>query len=97
MSEAEAAKMVTVMIPEPLRECTEGQAAVSVEASTVGDVLLRLATDYEGLGQRLIDEAGNLRPGVTIAVDGQDIRFSERLHTPTPAGTEMQIVVTMLV
>ncbi len=89
--------MVSEMIPQPRRECTGGEAAVSGEAGTVGDVLYQLATDYEGLGQRLIDEAGNLRPGVTIAVDGEDIRFCERLETPSPAGAEMQIVVTMLV
>jgi sulfur-carrier protein len=89
--------MVTVLIPEPLRKYTEGLAAVSLEAATVADVLLRLATDYEGLGTRLIDETGNLRPGVTIAVDGRDIRFSGRLDTPTPAAAEVQIVVTMLV
>ena len=89
--------MVTVMIPEPLREFTGGEAEFSVEAATVSDVLYQLATDYEGLGRRLIDEAGNLRPGVTIAVDGEDIRFCEHLDTPTPAGAEVQIVVTMLV
>ena len=88
--------MVSVMIPEPLRQYTGGAAEVSVEAATVADVLQRLATDYQGLGQRLIDQAGNLQPGVTIAVDGHDIRFSERLDTPTPADAQLQIVVTML-
>jgi len=97
MTEPEPANMVTVIIPEPLRASTGDEAAVSLQAATVADVLLQLATNYEGLGQRLIDEAGNLRPGVTIAVDGQDIRFSERLNTPTPADAEVQIVVTMLV
>ncbi len=97
MSENDIADHVTVMIPEPLRAHTGGQAEVSVQAGTVGDVLYGLVTRYEEIGKRIIDEAGGLRHGVVVAVNGHDIRFTGHLQAPVRPGEHVQIVVTMLV
>jgi len=97
MSDNEVASGVTVMIPEPLRAYTDGQAEVSVQAGTVGDVLYELVSHYEEIGKRIIGESGGLRHGVIVAVNGQDIRFAGHLQAPVRPGEQVQIVVTMLV
>jgi len=56
-----------------------------------------LVEQHHDIGSHLIDENGRLQHGVTIAVDGRDIRFASQLQTPVPAGKSMQIVVTLLV
>lgn len=88
---------VTVLIPEPLRACTEGLAEVSVEGGSVADALARLVAEYPEIGPELITEQGGLRHGVVIAVDGRDIRFSGGLGTRVAAGQVIQIVAPMLV
>ncbi len=87
----------TVLIPEPLRACSEGLAEVSVEGGSVADVLARLAAEYPEIGPELITEQGGLRHGVVIAVDGRDIRFTGGLGTRVAAGQIIQIVAPMLV
>ncbi len=96
MSENPQASVV-VLIPEPLRACTEGLSEVSVAGSTVADAFARLAGEYPELGPELITEQGALRHGVVIAVDGRDIRFAGGLGTPVAAGQVIQIIVPMLV
>ncbi len=94
---SDSADDVTVLIPEPLRVYTNGHAQVSVPAGTVGEVLYQLVTRYQEIGAQIIDEAGVLRHGVTVAVNGQDIRFVGHLQAPVRPGEQLQIVVTMLV
>ena len=88
---------VVVLIPEPLRACTEGLAEVSVEGGSVAEALARLAGEYPEIGPELITEQGGLRHGVVIAVDGLDIRFTGGLGTRVAAGQVIQIVAPMLV
>jgi len=88
---------VTVLIPEPLRACSEGLAEVSVEGDTVAEALACLAAECPGIGPELVTEKGDLQHGVVIAVDGRDIRFSGGLATRVGAGQVIQIILPMLV
>lgn len=72
---------VTVRIPTPLRELTDGQATVSVEGSTVRDVVAALESAHPGVSERLLDDDGDLRRFVNVFVRDEDIRFQDGLDT----------------
>ncbi len=58
---------------------------------TIGGVLQRLAAEYEGLGDRLVDEEGSVRRFVAIMVDGRDIRHLDGLGSRVGAESELDI------
>ncbi len=75
-----------------VRASTGGAGEVSVEGSTVGEVLESLYVAHADLKDRLADEDGTLRRFVNVYVDGEDIRFGDGLQTAVPAGGEVQIL-----
>lgn len=97
MTDLQPGTQIIVMIPEPLRRYAGGRAEVCLRPGTVAEILYQLVEQHRDIGSHLIDENGRLQHGVTIAVDGRDIRFASQLQTPVPAGKSMQIVVTLLV
>lgn len=71
-----------VKIPTQLREVTGGQAELKVDdASNVGELLQRIAADYPGLAERILDEQGDIRRFVNVYVGDEDVRFLEGLQT----------------
>ncbi len=83
---------VQVRIPTPLRRLTDNQDVVTVEASTVAEMIERLEEQFPGIKQRLCDEDGQLRQFVNIFVDGEDIRFLNGLETPLKESSEVSII-----
>ncbi|MEB3260452.1 MAG: MoaD/ThiS family protein [Cyanobacteriota bacterium] len=83
---------VQVLIPTPLQVHTDNQASVSVEASSVGELILALETSFPGVRGRLRDEKGNLRRFLNYYVNSEDIRFLDNEATPLKAGDEVSIV-----
>ena len=83
---------VTVRIPTQLRTLTSGEGTVSVEGSTVGEVLKALDATYSGMGERLFDEAGKLRRFVNVFVADEDVRFLDGLETAVTDGQTVSIV-----
>ncbi len=84
--------MPSVRIPTPLRNLTDGQQKVDVEASTIGELLQALDNAHPGFSERILDENGELRRFVNIYVDGEDIRFSEGFDTVVADSNEVSIV-----
>ena len=82
----------TVRIPTVLRGLVEGSSEVEVPAGRLGDIITGLTDSYPALGERLIDEEGNLRRFVNIFVADEDIRFLNGLDTLVSSGQ----VVTIL-
>lgn len=82
----------TVRIPTALRTLTGGSGEVSVDGSTVGEVLKSLDAAHPGIGERLFDEAGNLRRFVNVFVADEDIRFLDALATPVTEGQVVSII-----
>lgn len=74
--------MPTVRIPSPLRKLTDGQAEVEVEAADVRTAIKALEARHPGIGDRLLDEDGELRRFVNVFVRDEDVRFQEGLDTP---------------
>lgn len=81
-----------VRIPTPLRKLTGEAEVVTVEGSTVGEILVNLDKSYPGLGERLCDEQGVVRRFVNIFLNDEDIRFLEEQKTAVKDGDELSIV-----
>jgi MoaD family protein len=83
---------VTVKLPTQLRDATGGQAEVSGEGGTVGEVLESLYGRYDGLRDRLCADDGKLRRFVNVYVAGEDIRFLDGLETEVADGAEVNVL-----
>jgi sulfur-carrier protein len=83
---------VKLRIPTPLRRLADGAAELSVDGSTVSEVLDALERDHPGFHERLFDERGEIRRFVNIYVGGEDIRFLKGVDTPLKEGEEVSIV-----
>lgn len=95
----EAAAIVRVRIPSPLRSYTgaaETDVAVPVLAPelppTLRGVLAALDLGYPGIRFRIIDEQGNVRRHIKVFVGS---RLARDLSTPIPAGDEVMIVAAL--
>jgi sulfur-carrier protein len=82
----------TVRIPTPLRTLTGGSATVEVDGATVGDVVSSLDAAHPGLGERILDDGGQVRRFVNVFVDDKDIRFQQGLDTPVRDGATVSII-----
>jgi molybdopterin synthase sulfur carrier subunit len=82
----------TVIIPTPLRKFTNDMELVEVQGATVGEVFNQLEARYPGIQARLCEESGELRRFINVYVDGEDIRFLDRLQTPVAERAEISIV-----
>jgi len=83
---------VSVRVPAQLRTLTGGAAQITVEGSTVGEVLKGLDAAHPGFGDRLFDEGGSLRRFVNVFLADEDVRFLEGLDTPVVDGQTLSIV-----
>ena len=82
----------TVRIPTQLRSLTNRTGEVSVDGSTVGEVLKALDAAHPGFNERLFDDGGNLRRFVNVFLADDDVRFLEGLDTKVPEGETVSIV-----
>ncbi len=81
-----------VKIPTSLRGLTGGSSEVEVPAGPLDEVITNLTDTYPDWGERLLDDAGNLRRFVNVFVADDDIRFLDGLETAVSSGQ----VVTIL-
>ena len=84
--------MPTVRIPTPLRKLTDNQEVVTVTGVTLGAILDELNTTYPGLGERILDEQGDIRRFVNIFLNDEDVRFLQEKETPVSDKDEISIV-----
>jgi len=83
---------VNVRIPTPLRKLTGGADEVSIEASTIGELIDNLEAAHAGLKERLCDDAGEIRRFVNVYVNDEDVRFLDGRNTALKDGDEVSIV-----
>ncbi len=88
---------VPVRLPGALRERAGGAARVTVVlpgggSPTVGAVLDGLARDHPGVGWRIRDERGGLRPHVNVFVGEDSIRDLGGLDATVPPGTQLTVL-----
>jgi 2,5-dihydroxypyridine 5,6-dioxygenase len=70
-----------VRIPTPLRKLTDGEGQVTADGGDLRDVIASLEASHPGIGERLLDDSGQLRRFVNVFVRDEDVRFQEGLDT----------------
>jgi molybdopterin synthase sulfur carrier subunit len=83
---------VSVRVPTILRTYTKGESEVSVDGSTLTEVLDSLDASYPGIKARVLDESGELRRFVNVYVDNDDVRFADGLQTAVSDGGQISII-----
>jgi molybdopterin synthase sulfur carrier subunit len=83
---------ITVIIPAPLREFTDGESEVSASGETVQDVIDDLEDRFPGIEERLTNDDGELREFLNIYMDDEDIRFKDDLETEIEDGADLSII-----
>lgn len=82
----------TVIIPTPLRRFTDGVESVNTSGATIVEIFEQLESQFPGIRARLCEDNGDLKRFINVYVDGEDIRFLEKLQTPVNANAEISIV-----
>ena len=83
---------VKVVIPAQLRQYTEEQSSVELEAGTVGDVLDQLDAQFPGVKERICEPDGRIRRFVNVFVNGEDVRALDGPDTEVKDGDEIGII-----
>ena len=81
-----------VRIPTPLRKLTNNEELVEIDAATIGDAIKELQSRFPGIGERLVDEKGEVRRFVNVYVNEEDIRFLKNRETALKDGDEISII-----
>ena len=83
---------VNVKIPTPLRTLTAGKAEVPVEAATVQEALTKLNGEFDGLGEKIFDENGQIRRFINVYVNEDNIKDKNDLATEIGPGDTISIL-----
>ncbi|HLA12184.1 MAG TPA: molybdopterin-synthase adenylyltransferase MoeB [Pyrinomonadaceae bacterium] len=84
--------MITINLPTALRQFTAGKAQVELEASTVGEALQSLSSQFPDLRRHLYNEQNSLRSFVNVYVNDEDTRHHDGEKTPLRSGDTLMIV-----
>jgi molybdopterin converting factor small subunit len=84
--------MAKIHIPTPLRPYTGKQAAVEVNASTIGEALSGLVAGHPDLRRHLYNEDGKLRAFVNVYLNDEDVRYLQKEGTAVADGDSISIV-----
>ncbi len=82
----------TVRIPTPLRTFTGGADELSVEGTTVGEVLRELVTRHQGLSRHLFNGHGELREFINIYLDDRNVSSLDGLDSAVEHASVVTIV-----
>ncbi len=83
---------ITIAIPTALRQFTGGHARVEVEATTAGEALDKLTSQYGELRRHLYSDQNTLRSFVNVYVNDEDIRHQSGSNSPVKEGDTLMIV-----
>ena len=83
---------IQVFLPPPLRRFCDNLDSVEVFASTVAEAIEALHGRFNGIRERLLDDAGDLRGSVLFFVNQEDVRFLELSRTPLKSGDQLSII-----
>ena len=82
---------VTVEIPSPMRDLTDGATHVPAAGATVAAVLADLVAKFPAMQPKLF-EAGKLRHYINVLVNDEDVRYLNDLETPVADGQTVTLM-----
>jgi sulfur-carrier protein len=82
---------VSIHIPTPMRQHTEGQAVVQASGATVQAALDDMGRKFPGVNQRIF-ENGQVRRFINVYLNDEDIRYLDNLATAVKDGDELSII-----
>jgi sulfur-carrier protein len=83
---------VDVRIPTMLRSHTGGASSVTVEGSTVREVVEQLVSAHPSLAGQIITPDGSLHRFVNVYLNDDDIRYLDKLDTKVGEGDTVSIL-----
>ncbi len=83
---------VTVIIPTALRQHTDNEDELKLNARTVSDALKELVTAFPNLRKHLYSDSGRLRSFINIYLNEEDIRYKEGESTALKDGDTLMII-----
>ncbi|MEE9600896.1 MAG: MoaD/ThiS family protein [Thermoplasmata archaeon] len=90
MSEGEI--RVRVMLPRALLEYSGGEDSVEMTAGTLAEVIVQLNSRFPGIGERILDDRGQLRKFVHIFVNQDSVSHLEPESVPLHPGDTVHIL-----
>lgn len=72
---------VEVRLPTVLRPHAGGEATVSAEGATIGEVLSDLTSRYPGMAGQVLTADGGLHRFVNVYLNDDDVRYLAQLGT----------------
>ncbi len=82
---------IEVRVPTILRTYTSNAKVVTVQGTTIAEVVADLDANYPGIGDRLLDDKG-LRRFVNVYLNDEDVRFLDGLATVVADGDSVTIL-----
>ncbi|HEY5251322.1 MAG TPA: ubiquitin-like small modifier protein 1 [Acidimicrobiales bacterium] len=83
---------VAVHLPTVLRSQAGGVKTVSVDGTTIGQVLDSLVAEYPGLSGQVVNDDGTLHKFVNVYLNDDDVRYLKALDTPVSETDEISIL-----
>ncbi|MBA2703977.1 MAG: molybdopterin-synthase adenylyltransferase MoeB [Blastocatellia bacterium] len=83
---------VTIAIPTALRNFADGQSRIELQATTAGEALDQLTSQYAELRRHLYDDQNKLRSFVNVYLNDEDIRQQSGAATALKDGDTLMIV-----
>ncbi len=83
---------VAVHLPTVLRSQAGGEKTVSVDGTTIGQVLTSLVAKFPGLAGQVVNDDGTLHKFVNVYLDDDDVRYLSGLDTPVSNGSDISIL-----
>jgi len=84
--------MSTVRLPAVLRAQANGERAIEVDGSTIGDAVQSLVGRHPALAGQLLTPEGDLHRFVNVYLNGQDVRYLAGLKTPVGERDEIRLL-----
>ncbi len=81
-----------ILIPTPLRQYAGKRDAVELPATTVGEALASLTSQFGDLRKHLYTDEGKLRAFVNVYLNDEDIRYLQKENTPVGDSDTLSIV-----
>lgn len=83
---------VSVYIPSPFRRITANHEYVSVEGSTVGEVLDAVEQQYPGFANLVFDEGRRVPTHINIYLNNQEIHDLDGIATAVSDGDQLAVI-----